>query len=412
MGWLRRTAGGLPGQFWSLWAAELVNRAGGFVVVLLAFYLTQERGLSATLAGLIIGLNGLGGGIGVLLGGVLADRIGRRPTLLIAFLGAAATLIALGFVRDVVALAALFLLFGLMHRLSTPALGAMITDLMPPLDRLRAFSLRYWAINVGFTLSALLAGLLAEVDYLLIFLIDGATSAVAGVVVFLTVRETRPKSPPTTTETTAPVGQGSILTALRDVHFMVLTGLAVLTALVMIQFSSTLPIAMQRDGLSPATFGVVMAVNGVMIGLGQLLVPQLIRNHSMSRVMALASLVIGIGYGLNTFASTAWVYAAAIVVWTVGEMLDQPAASTMVAGLSPTAIRGRYQGVYLVSSSVAAFIAPLLGGWALDEFGSTVLWLSSFVICALAAAGHLLARRSRERRIAQLARAKSVTDSR
>ncbi len=407
MGWLRRTAGGLPGQFWSLWAAELVNRAGGYVVVLLAFYLTQERGLSATLAGLIIGLYGAGGGIGVLLGGVLADRIGRRPTLLIAFLGAAATLVVLGFVRDVVALAALFLLFGLMHRLSTPALGAMITDLMPPIDRLRAFSLRYWAINVGFTLSALLAGLLAEVDYLLIFLIDGATSAIAGVVVFLTVRETRPKAPPTTA-ITAPVGQGSILTALRDVNFMVLTGLAVLTALVMIQFSSTLPIAMQRDGLSPATFGLVMAVNGVMIGLGQLLVPQLIRNHSMSRVMALASLVIGVGYGLNTFASTAWLYAAAIVVWTVGEMLDQPAASTMVAGLSPTAIRGRYQGVYLVSSSVAAFIAPLLGGWVLDEFGSTVLWLSSFVICALAAAGHLVARRPRERRIAQLAAAESA----
>lgn len=407
MGWLRRTAGGLPGQFWSLWAAELVNRAGGYVVVLLAFYLTQERGLSATLAGLIIGLYGAGGGIGVLLGGVLADRIGRRPTLLIAFLGAAATLVVLGFVRDVVALAALFLLFGLMHRLSTPALGAMITDLMPPIDRLRAFSLRYWAINVGFTLSALLAGLLAEVDYLLIFLIDGATSAIAGVVVFLTVRETRPKAP-STTATTAPVGQGSILTALRDVNFMVLTGLAVLTALVMIQFSSTLPIAMQRDGLSPATFGLVMAVNGVMIGLGQLLVPQLIRNHSMSRVMALASLVIGVGYGLNTFASTAWLYAAAIVVWTVGEMLDQPAASTMVAGLSQTAIRGRYQGVYLVSSSVAAFIAPLLGGWVLDEFGSTVLWLSSFVICALAAAGHLVARRPRERRIAQLAAAESA----
>lgn len=407
MGWLRRTAGGLPGQFWSLWAAELVNRAGGYVVVLLAFYLTQERGLSATLAGLIIGLYGAGGGIGVLLGGVLADRIGRRPTLLIAFLGAAATLVVLGFVRDVVALAALFLLFGLMHRLSTPALGAMITDLMPPIDRLRAFSLRYWAINVGFTLSALLAGLLAEVDYLLIFLIDGATSAIAGVVVFLTVRETRPKAP-STTATTAPGGQGSILTALRDVNFMVLTGLAVLTALVLIQFSSTLPIAMQRDGLSPATFGLVMAVNGVMIGLGQLLVPQLIRNHSMSRVMALASLVIGVGYGLNTFASTAWLYAAAIVVWTVGEMLDQPAASTMVAGLSPAAIRGRYQGVYLVSSSVAAFIAPLLGGWVLDEFGSTVLWLSSFVICALAAVGHLVARRPRERRIAELAATESA----
>jgi predicted MFS family arabinose efflux permease len=76
---VRDTAGGLPGQFWALWAATLINRAGGFVIIFLALYLTAERGFSPSAAGLVVGLYGAGGAIGVTIGGYLTDRWGRRP---------------------------------------------------------------------------------------------------------------------------------------------------------------------------------------------------------------------------------------------------------------------------------------------------------------------------------------------
>ena len=46
--------------------------------------------------------------------------------------------------------------------------------------------------------------------------------------------------------------------------------------LVIMQHMSTLPIAMSADGLGPATFGWVIAINGLMIVAGQLFVPKLI----------------------------------------------------------------------------------------------------------------------------------------
>ena len=79
-GWLRATAGGLPRTFWYLWSGILLNRLGGFVVLFLSLYLTAQRGLSLALAGAVVGTYGVGGMVGTLLGGVLADRWGRRRT--------------------------------------------------------------------------------------------------------------------------------------------------------------------------------------------------------------------------------------------------------------------------------------------------------------------------------------------
>ena len=42
-----------------------------------------------------------------------------------------------------------------------PAFGAMMVDVVPERDRLRAFTLNYWAINLGFACAAVLAGLAA-----------------------------------------------------------------------------------------------------------------------------------------------------------------------------------------------------------------------------------------------------------
>jgi MFS family permease len=77
---------GLPRAFWFLWAGTFVNRLGGFVAPFLAIYLTSVRGLSVQRAGLVVSLVGLGAIASGPVGGTLADRLGRRPTLALATL--------------------------------------------------------------------------------------------------------------------------------------------------------------------------------------------------------------------------------------------------------------------------------------------------------------------------------------
>src|SRR5688572_3954785 len=83
------TAGGLPRTFWFLWAGSFVNRLGGAVGPFLALYLTGSRGVGTAEAGLVLTAFGLGSSLAGPVGGVLADRVGRRPTMLASLVGAA-----------------------------------------------------------------------------------------------------------------------------------------------------------------------------------------------------------------------------------------------------------------------------------------------------------------------------------
>ncbi|WP_328478750.1 MFS transporter [Actinoplanes sp. NBC_00393] len=403
-GWLRQAAGGLPRQFWFLWAGTLINRLGAFVVLFLSIYLTGERHFTQSQAGIILGLYGVGGAIGTMTGGVLADRWGRRPTMLTAQFGAAALMLTLGFAHTYAQIAVVTLLLGLFAEGVRPAFSAMMVDVVPDRDRVRAYSLNYWAINLGFALAAVAAGFAAQFDYLLLFVVDAGTTLITAIITAIFLAETRPAR----VHGAGPaLAGGGIGTALKDRVFLIYLLLTLASVLVILQHASTLPIAMLADGFSAATYGLVIAVNGVLIVLGQLFVPKLIEGRDSARVLALAGLIIGVGFGLVALAETAWMFAITVIIWTLGEMLQSPSNAATVAALSPPALRGRYQGLNSLTWSIGTAIAPVLGGLILQKGGDAVLWAGCFVLCALASVGQLLAGPARARRAEQQRRAEA-----
>jgi MFS family permease len=403
-GWLRQAAGGLPRTFWLLWTGTLVNRLGSFVIIFLAIYLTGERGFSQSQAGLVIGFYGAGAAIGTITGGVLADRWGRRPTLLTAQFGAAALMLALGFAHDYWQILIVAFPLGTFSEAARPAFSAMMIDIVPERDRVRAFSLTYWAINLGFAIAAAGAGLVAQMDYLLLFVVDAGTTVITALICLLFVAETRPAG---ARPARVKVGPG-LGTVFRDRAFMGFLLLNLCAVIVIFQHMSTLPIAMLADGFGPATFGGVIAVNGVLIVCGQLFVPRLIDRRARSKVLALATLIVGVGFGLVAFAGSVWFFVLTVVIWTLGEMLQSPSNSALVAELSPVALRGRYAGVSSLSWSVGSALAPIGGGFVQQHLGDAALWLGCFGVCALVAAGQLYSGSAWERRIAQLRTAEAV----
>jgi MFS family permease len=416
---VRETVGGLPRQFWWLWTSTLVNRLGGFVVTFLALYLTVQRGYSASYAGLVAALFGLGGAAGAVVGGVLADRIGRRPTLLATQTGAAAATAVLGLVTHPLAIAAVATAVGMAGSASRPALSAMIADLVRPEDRVRAFSLNYWAINIGFGVSAAVAGFIAAEGYLWLFLGDALTTVLCAMVVYAKARETLPATAQTRAgeagtvtadvlpaQGGAPRGRtGSVKCVqapeirlsdvLRDQRFMALVGLTFLLGSVMQQASSTLAVDMGAHGLSATQFGLVAAINGLVIVVLQLPVTRMVRRYGNAGLMAAGSLLAAWGFGLTVLADSVGLYALTVVVWTLGEIVHTPASMSVVADIAPVTARGRYQGIYTLAWSAAAFAGPLAGGVTLDRFGRDAVWSGCAVVGTLAGAGFYLLLRGR-----------------
>src|SRR5438270_11955405 len=184
---------GLPRTFWFLWGGSLLNRVGSMVMPMLAVFLTRDRQLTLTDAGAVVSLFGLGSLIASQVGGVLADRIGRRTTMLLSLCTSALSMIALGFAPTLGPLMIAAFALGLTADLYRPASQALLADIVGPTDRVRAFGLLYWAFNLGFSIAAVLGGQLAKWSFKGLFIVDAATTLLYAAVVYRTIPETRPE---------------------------------------------------------------------------------------------------------------------------------------------------------------------------------------------------------------------------
>ncbi|MEU0281554.1 MFS transporter [Streptomyces sp. NPDC006195] len=404
---VRESVSGLPREFWWLWTSTLVNRLGAFVATFMALYLTLDRGYSASYAGLVASLHGLGGVISSLVAGVMTDRFGRRPTLLIAQSSTAASVALLGFMREPAAIAAVAFLVGMASNASRPAVQAMMADIVKPEDRVRAFSLNYWAINLGFAISSAGAGFVAQYSYLAGFLGEAAMTLACAVLVFLKLPESRPERGPAGAPARATAGKNAgtgagtgtgaapeasigMGTVLRDGRFMSVVSLSFVVALIFQQGFVGLPVAMGADGFTSADYGFAIAVNGVLIVVMQIPVTRFIQHRDPRRLLIVSSVLAGYGFGLTAFAGSIAVYALTVCVWSLAEIVNAPTQTGLVVRLSPVHGRGRYQGMYTMSWSVAALVAPLMSGLVIDRFGAAWLWGACAVLGTVAGAGYWL----------------------
>ncbi|MFD4375239.1 MDR family MFS transporter [Streptomyces sp. NPDC058486] len=384
----RATVSGLPQGFWWLWLSTLVNRTGAFVLTFLSLYLTVELGHSAWFAGLVVALHGLGGVAGSPLGGVLTDRWGRRPTMVTMHLVSASCAGALAFVTSASGVALVVLLMGVSMQAVRPSINATISDMVPADDVRRAFALNYWALNLGFAVASIAGGAAAILGYRTLFLVDAVATTLCAVIVFLRLPETRPERSPEKAGEKPADERVSMLDVLRDAPFRTLVLLNLLVCVVFTAPWIGLPLTMAEQGLSASSYGMVIAVNGIVIVGFQLLVNKVTERRSPVVLLAVSSLLFAVGTGATALAGSSVAFAATVVVWTIGEMVHVPTNAAATARLAPEHARGRYQGVMGMSWAVAGFVAPILAGAIVDGPGSDVLWAGTFAIGVLAAVGY------------------------
>ena len=375
-------AEGIPRAFWALLAGTFVTKAGSFVVPMLFIYLTQARGLSLAAAGTTVSLFGVGSLLGGTLGGVLADRIGRRATMLGSLVLGAGFMLVLGVATTPWQLAPATLFLGLTADAYRPASQALVADIVPPEHRMKAFGLQYWAINLGFSFAAAVGGYMARRHFGLLFMGDAATTLVLAAVVWRAVPESRPKP-------TGEAPSGSLLTPFGDRVFAPFLFLNFVTALIFFQHLTSLPEDMRSKGLSSEQYGMALASNGLLIVLLQPWVTKRVAHVPRARLLAAAAALTGLGYGLTTFARSLGTYVLTVAVWTLGEMIFAPVNGSLVADLSPKHARGRFQGAFSITWSLAFMVSPLVGPRLVEATNLRTLWLVCLVVGLGVGVGHL-----------------------
>jgi len=183
-----------------------------------------------------------------------------------------------------------------------------------------------------------------------------------------------------------------LFTTVDNPPFLVFTLLSFLLFLLMGQMGSTLSIfSVDRIGFSPAQYGFLLTLNGLIVIFFQYPVTRALSKIAKSRALVLGGLLYGVGYlSLGWITGYEWALLAMAIV-TAGEIIHTPITLSVIGELSPEGERGRYMGVFGLSETMGIAVAPLLGGILLDAFPSNpeLVWAPLGLIGFAAAMGYL-----------------------
>lgn len=355
-----------------------VNRFATFVVPFLVLYLTRI-GYTPAQAGLAVGAYGAGHLMASVLGGHLADRIGRRNTIVLSMFSSAAAMLLLSQMRTYGAIVGVACLAGLASEMYRPAASALLVDLVRPDQRVFAFGMYRFAINFAFASGQATAGFLAEHSFFYLFLGDALSSIAYGIIALAAL--------PHGLRTHSPgerVGE-ALRSAANNTPFLLFLLATVSITLVDFQMGSTFALHVKAVGLRTRDYGLLLSINGVLIVVFELLITTVTQRFSPRRVIGIGYFLSGIGFSLTGVASAMPALAATVVLWTLGEMISSPMASAYVAQLAPEKYRGRYMGLLAVALSFGLLAGPALGT-LVYQWNATVLWSGCAVLGCISAA--------------------------
>ena len=287
----------LPGPVRLLVAGTLISKLGTFIVPYLTLVLRREFHMGAAAIGGLVTAYGVGSLVSILVGGVLTDALGRRATLLLSLFGSGGLAIALGFAPSVHVFVPLLLVFGFLAELYRPASSAMISDLLPSRERVTGFAALRVAVNLGFAFGMAFGGFVVDWSWRVLFVMDGATTALFGATVYFFIHETKPDAPPSAAAAARPGPEPSLW---RDRVYLQVMLCSVAFSLVVFSFITILPLTVTLwAGYPAAVYGTIVGVNGLLIALFEISVVTWLRRFRRLRVAALGLVLSGLGFGLT-----------------------------------------------------------------------------------------------------------------
>ncbi len=391
-----RGLGSLPREVWYLCLAILINRAGTMVLPFLTLYLTFDRKLSPGTAGLALAIYGTCAIIIAPLAGRFSDRFGGLRVMKLSLILSGLILFLFPFISSTVGIFIVCGFWAFASEAFRPPSMAIIGGLAGPERRKAAFALSRLAINLGMSIGPVIGGFLAMRSYQLLFYVDGTTSLLAGLLLAVLPWRTLHQDNRTLmaaaqkelgaaagSETKAELRYTDVLKDRRFTYFLI----AMLPIeLVFFQTLAAMPLFLVRElHMTEAGLGLLLAINTVIIIVVEVPLNNAMADWPHRHALALGALLIGIGFGALVLVDGVFGAALTVVVWTFGEMIFLPASAAYVSDIAPREQAGAYMGLYTMGFSVALAIGPWLGTEILENYGSSAVWIGTFLCSCVTA---------------------------
>jgi len=370
---------GLSTEVWVLSTALFINRSGAMVIAFLTLYLTQRLGFTMLEAGAIFSVYGLGAIVGGYIGGRLVQPLGAVRVQILGLVLSVPIYILIPTLTTWTSVAAGMFVLNLSLGGTYPASGVAIAQFTDASLQTRAFGLQRMACNLGWAIGPAIGGILAEIDYALLFFVNGTTTGAAGLFLFwfFGFRRYAKGDASAQRQKQAEQKDNSSGSPLLDRHFLCFLFLMLLVAVVFFQFHTTYPKYLEDEyALTKPQIGLMFSLNTAIIVVFEMLLVNYVSRFSLLRAIGWGCFFACLGFGMLPASHATWFAVLSMTVITSGEMFMFPLASGFVAARSNGRNQGMYMSWYAMTYSLAGVVAPLIGT-AVYQWGHNLFWYAS-----------------------------------
>jgi len=380
---------GLNRRMWLLAVVMLINRSGTMVLPFMTLY-CKHIGYTTKQAGLVVAIYGIGSLVGAFFGGRISDRFGFYYTQFFSLFCGGILFIILGLMNSYFSICVCTFFLSMVNESFRPANATAVAHYSTPQTRTQSFSVVRLAINLGWGVGGALGGLLASINYHLLFWVDGLTNISAAFLliwllpkVTLAQQQNLVKAKKTAAKATP---------AHADKTFLYFIGLQILFAVCFFQLFTTIPLFF-KEGLHINEFwiGVVMAMNGILIALFEMVIVfKLEGRFPYLRLMTYGTIIMSFSFFVLNIPLPSGFFIAVLstLLITFAEMIAMPFMNSYYISRSTEGNRGQYAALYTMAWSAAQVIGSTSGTQIAYAVGYNNLWCIIGSICLLTACGY------------------------
>lgn len=381
-----------PRTFWAANTMELFERWAWYgMFMVLALYLTGSRdtgalGFSQAQKGMLMGTV-----VAILyflpvITGALADRVGYKKILVIAYLILASGYLLMGQVTSFTAMFFVFLYVAVGAALFKPVISASISKTTDDSNSSIGFGIFYMMVNIGAFLGPIFAGKFREISWNYVFIMSAVIISLNFIVLLLFFKEPQKKT------SDEPLGK-SMMTALRNIVVTLKDWRFLLFLVIIIGFWSmynqlfyTLPVFIDQwvdtsilydkiEGFWPglarvipgASEGIINPeiltnIDAFYIIIFQIVVSAFVMRFRHLNAMIGGFLVSSIGIGLMFAFNNVFFLFPAILVFGLGEMASSPKITEYIGKIAPSDKVALYMGCSFLPMAGGNFFAGILSG--------------------------------------------------
>ena len=374
---------GLSRETWLLSIVMMFNRCGSMAVPFMGLYVTQSLHRSEMDAGLIITLFGVGSILGSATGGKLTDMIGFRPVQILSSIVGGLLFILFSTITHFYSLCILTVVISFFSEAFRPANFTAVAHYAAEGTITRSYSLNRLAVNIGWSVGISLAGIIASINYKLLFIVEGGVSIIVGLLILSFLPQVKDFIKKAKENASNMV----ILKPWEDVFyvkFILLTTVFITCAFLMFR---VVPVFFKEQWhIDEFQIGIIIGINGAVIALFEMIMINKIEaKRSPMFFIIVGAVLFAVSYIILSAPVSFHIAAAVltIVVFTCGEMLTLPFINTIVISRSNEHNRGLYAAGYTLSWSCAQVFGPYFGFLIAKNLGYNWLWLGLAVMLLL-----------------------------